>query len=116
LCFDIFQGEICDKDPGDLLSGMMTGITFLTIIYRVDVSKDLLSGKGSVNDGLIQGIRGLVMTGLAGGVTDVDAFAYFLIINGDDDPPGPVQDKDILNIRVLMGHFKDIFHLSFILG
>jgi len=52
-----------------------------------------------------------MVANLAGRITDIDDSPYLLIIDGNDNPAGSIEDEDILHIRILTHRFKDIFHL-----
>jgi hypothetical protein len=115
LFLDIVQGEIGDKDSGDLLLRFMAGETFLPIINWVDISEDLLSLERGVNNCLIKRLRGPMVADLACRITEFDDSSYLLIVNGSDDSANPVEDEDFLDIWVLARHLQDVFHFPFVL-
>ena len=110
LSFDIVQSEIGDEDPGDLLLRVMTGETFLPIVNGINISENLFSSGRGIDHGLIECLCCSMVADLAGGITDVDGLSHLFIVDGDDNPADSVEDEDVLDIRVIIDHLKDIFH------
>jgi len=114
LFLDIVQGEIGDKDSRNLLFRIMAGETFLPIINRVNVSEDFFSLERGVNNCLIKRFRGSIVADLAGRITKFDDSSHVFIINGNNNPANSIEDEDVLDIRILMHCFEDVFHLIFV--
>lgn len=116
LFLDIAQGEIGDKDSGDLLFRFMARKTFLPNINGIHVPKDLFSPRRRVNDRLIQGLRRSTVANLTCRIMDIDNSSRVLIVDGDNNSANPIEDENVLDIRILLHRFKDIFHLILVFG
>lgn len=53
---------------------------------------------------------------LAGRFMDINSLANLFIVDGDDNSANPVEDEDVLDIRVVIDDLQDIFHFGLILG
>ena len=97
-------------------SWVMTGKTFLLVVDGVDISEDFFPSGRRIDHRLIERFGSSMVTDLACGIMDVDDFSYLFIVNGSDNSANPVENEDLLDIRVLTRYLQDVFHFPFILG
>jgi hypothetical protein len=116
LFLDIVQGEIGDKDSGDLLFRFVARETFLPNINGIHVPKDLFSFGRRVNDRFIKGLRRSKVADLTSRIMDIDNFSHVLIVDGDDNSANSIENENVLDIWILLHRFKDIFHLILVFG
>ena len=108
-----------DNDPygeHDFFRFEVAGETFFSIVNWVHVSEDLFTFERRINDCLIQCLGGSLMTDLACGIMDINDFSYLFILNGSDDSANPIENEDLLNIRILTRYLENVFHFFLILG
>jgi hypothetical protein len=94
----------------------MAGETFLPIINLVNISEDFFSLERGVNNCLIKRLRGSMVADLACRITEFDDSSHVFIIDGDNNPANSIEDEDVFDIRILLHHFKDIFHFILVFG